>query len=142
MKKTLIIIAIAVLLTGCGDNKSVSSVNNISENNSPEISEKVELYSDDTKIVYKQSKGSYLVFYYDGNKIIGYELYLDYEDEETASVAYEVLKQDHSAYNNVKNINQKGQYVVIEYNENEYAAYSLDDVKRTYSTLEQVQKNS
>ena len=142
MKKALIIITIAVLLTGCGDNKSVSSVNSISENNSPEISEKVELYSDDTKIVYKQSKGSYLVFYYDGNKIIGYELYLDYEDEETASVAYEVLKQDHSAYNNVKNINQKGQYVVIEYNENEYAAYSLDDVKRTYSTLEQVQKNS
>ena len=142
MKKALIIITIAVLLTGCGDNKSVSSVNNISENNSPETSEKVELYSDDTKIVYKQSKGSYLVFYYDGNKIIGYELYLDYEDEETASVAYEVLKQDHSAYNNVKNINQKGQYVVIEYNENEYAAYSLDDVKRTYSTLEQVQKNN
>ena len=36
MKKALIIITIAVLLTGCGDNKSVSSVNSISENNSPE----------------------------------------------------------------------------------------------------------
>ena len=142
MKKALIIIALSLFLIGCENNNGIQNSSNNTVDNPVEKSEKVDLYSDESKLVYKQSKGSYLVFYYDGNKITGYETYLDYEDEETASVAYEVLKEDHSAYNNVKNIKQNGQYVVIEYNEIEYAAYSLDDIKRINSALEEVKKNS
>ena len=150
MKKVVTIMAIAFLLTGCGNanqvnNKEVVSntnENQVVENNSNQETDKIELYSDDHKIVFKQVTGSYLVFYYEGNQITGYETYLDYEDSTTASVAVDIIKNDHENYQNVKSVSQKGQYVVVEYNENEYSAYSLDDVKSTYSLLEQVQKNS
>ena len=147
MKKIIAIMALALLLTGCGDNNANENIqennnsNNVVENKTT-TEDKIELYSDDHKIVFKQVAGSYLVFYYEGNQITGYELYLNYEDSTTASVAYSVLKQDHSAYSNVKNVTQKGQYVIIEYDEAEYSAYSLEDVKRTYAALEQIQKNS
>lgn len=140
MKNVISIIILLLLLTGCGtkNNNSMNEKNNNQVNDNS--NEDIKLYSDDSKIVFKQSNNSYLVFYYEEDKITGYELYLNYEDSSTASVAYNVLKDNHSAYNNVKNIYQNGKYVVIEFNEEEYNAYSLEDVKRVYEKLEQVQK--
>ena len=149
MKKLITIFALCLLLTGCGDKENTEEaekvVNNTTSNTTEEVKkdvEKIELYSDDTKIVFKQVNGSYLVFYYEGDSITGYETYLDYEDTTTASVAYTVLKADHSAYENVEEILQKGQYVIIKFNNDAYSGYTLEEVKLTYSALEQIQKNN
>ncbi len=149
MKKVFIILTMIFVLAGCGSDKVDNTNEVVNDNTSANVSENktsnnasdiVELYSDDTKIVFKQANNSSIVFYYEGNTITGYELYLNYEDPTTASVAYTVLQKDHSAYENVESISQKGQYVIIKYNNDAYSGYTLEEVKMTYAALEQVTK--
>ena len=147
MKKILLIVMLMVLLTGCGTKTEEDIVNEVTNTNVNEVTnndnqnnDKVELYSDSTKIVFKHSSNSSLVFYYSGDQITGYEAYLDYEDATTAAVAVSIIQNDTEHYPNTKRVYQKGQYVVVEYNEDEYSGYTLEDVKKTYAALEILQK--
>ena len=148
MKKRLInfitITLCILLITGCGlqndAEEDIETTNNNTaeeaETNTSTESEKIELYSDNTKIVFKNASGS-LVFYYSGEKITKYEAYLDYQTPALAQYALSVIEKDNST---IKNAYVKGRYVVVEYNESEYENMTVSEVRTLYSYLEESQK--
>ena len=150
MKRVLAILVLILLLTGCGEtneeeNNTVNNnaINNIinGSNEGEDNTVDIELYSTDRKLVFKRKENYYYVFYYDGNKIINYEEYKNYEDETTALVAAELINEKKEELGNVKGAYRLGTYVVIEYTEEEYSGYTTDGVRNIYSNLEQVFKN-
>ena len=148
MKKRLItlitIILCLFLVTGCGlqndAEENIETTNNntaeAAETNTSTESEKIELYSDNTKIVFKNASGS-LVFYYSGEKITKYEAYLDYQTPALAQYALSLIEKDNST---IKKASANGRYVVIEYNESEYENLTVSEVRALYSYLEESQK--
>ncbi len=148
MKKILLstlLFLMLVFITGCGNetNDDVENIIDNIEDKSTETSnttedDKIDLYSDDTKMVFKNGTGS-LVYYYSGDKITGYHAYLDYGDAATAKYALTIMDKD---LENIKNAYTKGRYLVIEYNESEYEDMTASEVKALYSYLEEVQKSN
>ena len=140
------------LIVGCGnkvDNSNVTNnnldntSNNITDNNdrtsSTSKDEEIELYSDDTKIVFANAGGR-IVYYYEGDTITGYRVYLDYGDNATAKFALANL--DWQEDETIKNAFAEGKYVVVEYSESEYENQTVTDVRALYSYLEEIQKNN
>ena len=82
MKKALsifVICLLSLLLVGCGCEKKKEK-----ENNGDTIEQQIEktissLYTDDSKLVYKNGDVYKLVFYYKDNEITGLEHYYEYE---------------------------------------------------------------
>lgn len=155
MRKTLSIVLIAVmliagvfLLTGCGNeelennntNNQQENNNNNNDNNNDNTSEIdiLELYSDDTKIVYDMSVYK-LVYYHNGTDITGLEWYYEYPSVEYANVAVATIEAE--AEDTVKSVKQNGKYVVVEFSEEEYKDMTLEEVRETYSYLEEVYNN-
>ena len=144
MKKKFIFgILVCLMLTflvGCG-NKEVpldEKEPNDSTTEPGEAIEDIELYSDDTKIVYNYNDLYKLVYYHDGTNITGLENY--YEMENSAVAAYTKTSLA-STYPNAT-LTQKGRYVIITYNESEYKDLTLEEVKETFSFLQEIQKNN
>ena len=79
-----------------------------------------------------------MVYYYSGEKITKYEVYLDYNDAATAKFALSVLDDEEG----IKKKYTKGKYLVIEYDESEYDTLTLTEVKTMYSYLEEIKKNN
>lgn len=119
MKKILIILVLTFLLTGC--NKEV-----------------LDLYSDNTKIVFEYYNTKY-VYYYSGSKVTNYYTYIDYGDNTSAKEAYK--KIDKSEYEGYKSISVKDRYIVIEWKKSEYEDLSIDDVKEAYSYMNIIYKD-
>ena len=138
----LLALVICFTLVGCG-NKNAELNDNAQDNTSQNQTDtsnnsnenNIELYSDNTKIVF-QSGNSKLVYYYSGDKITKYESYFDYGDSATAKYALSVLEKDQD----IKNVYTKGKYLVIEYNESVYEGATVSDIKALYSYLEEVKK--
>ena len=148
MKKFLLCLMAIVLLftvTGCGsdnnndidnnDQSNVEETSNQNENNYDEI----ELYSDDTKLVFASGSGK-VVFYYSGDKITAYHAYFDYQTNANANFALRALKYEDNE--SIDKAYVKGKYVVVEYAASEYENMSLEDVKLTYSYLEELKKGN
>ena len=152
MKKYLLIIialCLTVSLAGCGDKKE--EANNGGETKQPETNdntdneeevvedipamiEDYELYSDDTKLVFKDGS-TYKIYYYSGKKVTGYQTYTDYGTSEDANSALLNLQKDKT----MKDVYVKGQYLVIEYAESQYKNLNPTELRSKYSDIEQVQ---
>ena len=137
MKKKLLVFLMAMMviftLTACekGNEGSVRE----GSNNSGESDGELQLYSDDTRVVYENGP-SKLVFYHKGNAITAYHLYIDYGNEETATFALSSLEKDEG----IDKAYTSGKYLVIEYAESEYKNFTLDEVKAAYASLNEVVK--
>ena len=130
------------MVTACGSKEKLD--NDIQNNSSEEETGEeeyadLELYSDDTKIVFARGQEK-VVFYYKGNEITGEHAYFDYQSKALAEMALTALNSNENE--NIDRAYVNGKYLVIEYNENEYGHLTLEDVKLTYSYLEEVKKNS
>ncbi len=149
MKNKLLLIIISIfmlfLVTGCGnesndleDNNESDNTNEVDNNqSSSNDDDKIDLYSDNTKIVFANGGGK-LVYYYSGEKITGYSAYLDYGDSATAKLALSVSEKDET----IKNMYTQGRYLVVEYNESQFEDTTVSEIKALYSYLEQVQKSN
>ena len=147
------IIICLLVVTGCGKSKVEKNFTEIynnlereseesfneTENDSTGTTETddIKLYSDNSKIVFKTEQGM-MVYYYSGEKITKYEVYLDYNDAATAKFALSVLDDEEG----IKKKYTKGKYLVIEYDESEYDTLTLTEVKTMYSYLEEIKKNN
>ena len=148
------IIICLLVVTGCGKSKVEKNFTEIynnlereseesfneTENDSTGTTETddIKLYSDNSKIVFKTEQGM-MVYYYSGEKITKYEVYLDYNDAATAKFALSVLDDEEDG---IKKKYTKGKYLVIEYDESEYDTLTLTEVKTMYSYLEEIKKNN
>ena len=137
----LLVIISLFMITACGNKEKLDEdiINDNSEDNKEEKYDDLELYSDDTKIVFARGQEK-VVFYYKGNEITGEHTYFDYQSKALAQMALTALNS--SENENIAKAYVNGKYLVIEYNENEYGALTLEDVKLTYSYLEEVKKSS
>lgn len=149
MKKYLLILfalCLMVSLTACGNkeeegsegNKNESSENRGSseevENDVEEQLKTYELYSDSTKMVFKNGTVQ-LVYYYSGDKITAHHSYTDCGTAAAATYALSLLEKDETmdkAYTD-------GKYLIIEYAKSEYENLSAKEIRALYSYMEQIQ---
>ena len=145
-----LIVFMCLLLIGCGkkpdtikpdtikedDNQKVNNdkKSNVSSNDIV-IEDDLQLYSDDTKLVFQESNITY-VFYYSGDKITNMVTYINYENEVTANYARELLNGESS----IKKAYVEDKYLVVEYNESEYKDLTVNGVKAAYSLVKEVTK--
>ena len=144
MKRKLLFGLLAILfaftLTACG-NDDVIDNNNSNDNDGGEIVEEkgafdeLDLYSDDTKVVF-ESGLTRLVFYHDGTVITAYHAYIDYTDNESAEYALSALNKELS----IKKAYTKGRFLVIEYADEEFEGYTLEDVELAYAIYKKITK--
>lgn len=150
MKKfllTLFVVFLALSLTACGsktegeenneeEKEKTSEVENKEEANEEEKEEadEYELYSDDTKMVFKRANAQ-LVFYYSGDKITAYHEYIDYGNAATANTVLSFLEKDET----IEKAYVQGKYLVIEYAKSEYENLTVKEVRDLYAALEAVQ---
>lgn len=148
MKRIVLFVCIlfsVFLVTGCGKDEVVNNnnSNNIENNSSGETYENIELYSDETKIVFRYETTTY-VFYYSGEEITGYHTYIDYGDAATAGSAYQVFNTEkkNGQMETVDKVYTKGKYVVFEFNKSEYEGMEVKDLRTAYSYMEEVKKEN
>lgn len=153
MKKKVMMCILAILLSfiivGCGNNGAIdndeSNDNNENINENTNVEETIDnfnLYSDDTKIVFNYMGVYQIVYYHTGDTITGLEWYYNYENSETASYMVAGIKASIDEDDNVESVKQKGKYVIVKFKEEEYKDMSLEQVKQSYSYLEEVKNNN
>lgn len=106
--------------------------------NVKEVADSVELYSDDTKFVFKTNENTTGIYYHNGNDIIGYEVRVDYETSELANaakLAYNDYEED-----DVESVSVNGKTLIVTFKKEAYQGTTLDEIKQAYSLL-QVLKN-
>lgn len=146
MKKillTMLALFLTLSLTACGsdsgkenEEKKGSESSQVEEKDGAEkTDDKIELYSDDTKMVFKNGN-SQLVYYYSGDTITAYHAYIDYENATTAAyVATSVIEKNET----IDKVYAKGRYVVVEYAKSTYEDTTATEVRQLYSAIEQYQ---
>ena len=137
----LLVIISLFMVSACGNKEKLDDEiindSNEKENLEEEYAD-LELYSDDTKIVFARGQEK-VVFYYKGDTITGEHAYFDYQSKALAQLALTALNSNENE--NIARAYVNGKYLVIEYNENEYGNLTLEEVKLTYSYLEEVKKS-
>ena len=153
MKKlllTLFAVSLTFALTACGNKDTEEEKNPNKENNTSEVEtndnnessanepsgETIQLYSDDTKMVFKRDK-TQLVFYYSGDEITAYHAYADYETAAAANFALSLIEKDDT----IDKVYTKGRYLVIEYAKSEYENLKTSEVRALYSYMEQIKND-
>ena len=102
--------------------------------------EEIELYSDDTKYVFKPTSNSTGIFYHNGSEITGYEVRIDYETHELAELAKQQLELEKEE-DNIQSISVKGSELVVEYAPAEYEGTTLEEIQQAYATLQVLKEN-
>ena len=158
-KKILAIVSVVFIflfVVGCGDNEKNNKENNNTEqneveNNKPNNNNQneagnnttqnedvdIELYSDDTKIVFKTDQGR-AVYYYSGKEITAYHVYIDYGSAANARIALSVLNSEENE--TIESAQVEGKYLVIVYAKSTYETLNVDTLRMVYSYLEELKK--
>ena len=124
MKKVLGILLIVLLslsLYACDSDET-------NETNETNETSKLDLRSDDTKKVYLDNT-TYHVYYYKDDKITGYEQYIKYNYDVTASYIYGDIVEEYQKDENVDEINPVENYIRIKYKESKYNKWTLESIK-------------
>lgn len=101
MKRLLsyaLICFLCVLLVGCGsDTKKENTEENTNTNTNENVNEDTEdtntdlkMTSTDDKLIFTDSQGFYMIFNYEGETLKNIEWVMDYEDKNTAQIAYNI----------------------------------------------------
>lgn len=138
MKKVLLVCTLcflSLLLVGCGCEKKKPI-----KNKELTVEEQIEntisnLYTDDSKLVYKNGDLYKLVFYYENNEITGLEHYYEYENETVAKEHYDKDKEELKNISSIKNIYLSGKYVVYKLVGEQYEGKTVEDIKNSYPFL-------
>lgn len=145
MKKILFCLLICLVsftLTGCGD-KEKTNESDVNDTNNNDVSDiDVDLYSDDTKLVFDFNNIYKIVYYYEGSSITGLEYYYNYEDVATAKYAISMIKSQYEELDTVESVKQNGKYIVIKFKEEEFNDTTVEEVKQTYSYLKQIYESN
>ena len=97
-----------------------------------------ELYTDDNMIVYDGEDGKYkIVIHHEEGKVVGLEYYYDLGDKDTATQAMELMKED---FTDLESIKQDGQYVKLTFKDDLYKDLKLDELKEVYSEFKELKK--
>ena len=157
----ILLILMCFILTGCGNKSEETSTNEsnkntqnnstsidteIKTNNNTTTQDKtsvddvdiVELYSDDSKLVFKSADTVYMVFTYSGDKITGYSTYADCGSVSGANAA--LIEYNKNPDEEVKRVYTKGQYFVAEFKESEYVGLSVSEIRQAMSYLQEIKK--
>lgn len=97
------------------------------------------LVSDDTKLAFRMGVTQIVVYYYEGETITNKLAYIDYKTEasaKTAAAQYNDGTKKLSDIGNIKSATSEGKYVVMTYNEDEYAHLTYTKVKNIYGIYE------
>ena len=138
MKKfllTLLALFLATTLTACSSDEEGSSE---SEGNTSGIKESdrandtIELYSDSTKMVFKNGN-TQMIYYYSGEDITAYHAYIDYETAANANYALSLVEIGDI----VEKAYTKGRYLVVEYAKETFEDLKVSHVRTLYSYMEQ-----
>ncbi len=134
----ILLVLMCFVLVGCGSKKVEQNISSHYDDDSitNNSSEEIELYSDDTKVVFLFNKIRY-VFYYSGDEITAYHTYVDYGDNATAKMAYSIIDRDDET---IKNCYVDGRYVVFEWAESEYEDLTYSNLREAYSYMEELKK--
>ena len=140
----LLVIISLFMVTACGGSEKDLDDDIVNDNSGEKQNENneyddLELYSDDTKLVFARGDGK-VVFYYKGNEITGETAYFNYQSNALAKIALNALNNEED--DNIAKAYIQGKYLVVEYNENEYGTLTLDEVKLTYAYLEELKKGN
>ena len=145
----LLLVFMVLFVVGCGKKETDENNNdNTNNNNQTEVEEKtqngnntsydeIELYSDDTKIVFKTEQGR-AVYSYEGQKITDYRVYIDYTTPSNANIALSVLNQEENE--TIESAHVEGRYLVIVYKKSTYESFTVDTLRMVYSYLEEMKK--
>ncbi|MDO5569609.1 MAG: hypothetical protein Q4G04_05850 [bacterium] len=147
IKMLAVLSFISLLLVGCGQttnnntaNESGSTTSEKSLNQTENVSEDVELYSDDTKLVFNFYDTYKIVYYYSGNTITGLEWYYTYDSVEVATVSLAAINANLTSDDQVESVTQNGRHIIVKMKPAAYEGMTTEEVKSTYSYLEQVYK--
>lgn len=147
MKKIVTILALIailtvgiVLLTGCGaeptQGEIIGNANGESSNNSDTG---FKLYSTDNRAVFNFQDVYYMVFDFEGEKVLKEYYYYQFKDEATAKETYVYMKATlEQEEDNVKDVKQEGRYIILEFTEEEFKDLTKTEVMETYQYLKQV----
>lgn len=81
-----------------------------------------------------ESDVSHVVYYYEGNKIVGARVFCEYATEAEAEEAYKHL--DLGAYATGKKIN--GKFIVFDVNKSQYENMTVEDLKASRELLKEI----
>ena len=119
-------------------NNTNNNNQNEGENNTAQKEDvDIELYSDDTKIVFKTDQGR-AVYYYSGKEITAYHVYIDYGTAANANIALSVLNSEENE--TIESAHIEGKYLVIVYDKSTYETLNVDTLRMVYSYLEELKK--
>ena len=93
--------------------------------------------TDDEDNPYIPSK-FYEVYTYSGNDITGLKHYYEYEDEELAKNAFNVIREENP---NEDGVSIDGRYIILVADESEYEGSTASDIKETIELYEEFKKN-
>ena len=145
----LVVLLMVLFVSGCGSddkkkedetNNKVEETNQVEEttdNGSNDDLADIELYSDDTKIVYKNEQGR-AVYYYSGDKITAYHVYIDYGTAANARVALSIINNEENE--TIESAHVDGKYLVIVYDKSTYETLDVKTLRMVYSYLEELKK--
>ena len=89
-------------------------------------------------IVYDGEDGKYkIVIHHEEGKVVGLEYYYDLGDKDTATKAMELMKED---FTDLESIKQDGQYVKLTFKDDLYKDLKLDEFKEVYSEFKELKK--
>ncbi len=107
-------------------------------NKAKENVKELEVSEEDNKIVFKQSDIMTAIYYHDGEKLTGYEVYIDYESPELAAAAKAEAEADVEA-DQAESITIEGNRLHVVFKEEAYQDTSLDEVRQSVQLLQAIQ---
>lgn len=156
MKKKILIsvlvLFICFVLVGCGKTDENNEGNGSTRQDETEINNNqsetpdnttqskeadIELYSDDTKIVFKSEQGRD-VYYYSGKTITAHHVYIDYGTAANANIALSIVNNEENE--TIESAHVEGKYLVIVYEKSTYESLNVDTLRLVYSYLEELKK--
>ena len=134
--KIVLVGFVCVLLVGCGNEKvveeketdKVNTNENITDETENESDDDLKLISTDDKLIFSDTQGFYMVFNYEGEVLKNIEWVMDYENKESAQIAYSIYNADE--YSNEYDVSIDGTKVTLTYKE-DYADQTYGSISKT-----------
>jgi hypothetical protein len=125
-----------VLLVGCGSEKvveeketdKVNTNENVTEETENKNNDDLKLVSTDNKLIFTDKQGFYMVFNYEGEALKNIEWIMDYENKESAQIAYGIYSADE--YSDEYDVSIDGTKITLTYKE-DYADQTYGSISKT-----------